>query len=232
MLGACSPGNGEPPRERRGHSPRSRAPLRGPAWLSQAGMLHRGQYPDRGRTWCRRTGGSPLGLSSKTRTRLPGRCRCDECVSGVHRPALGLKGGRRVRQLDVLGDVFGGEERLAGAVRSSDPEPAIGLYGRHDPPVTVLHPPAAASQATIVPPGDHQVAGSSTLALGYLHPRVSHYPGGDPISLRPLVQLGDRRAVAGDHETDLSGLDVASPGSEDGIEQAVPVALDDAAAGP
>ena len=67
----------------------------------------------------------------------------------VYRPALCLVRRRRIGQLDVLGRVVGGEHRLAVSMGSVHGHTAVFVGARHDPPVTVLDPPAAGWRAAV-----------------------------------------------------------------------------------
>ena len=87
---------------------------------------------------------------------------CGACCS-----ALTAIRGRRVGELDVLGDVIGREHDFAASVRTAQRQAPIRVGRTDDPAVTVLHPCPAGRDEPVVVTGHHLVADSRHLPVGY-----------------------------------------------------------------
>ena len=88
-------------------------------------------------------------------------------MSGVCCSALAAVRGRGVSELDVLGDVIGGEYDLAASVRTAQRHAPVGVGGGHHPAVAVLDPGPAGRDEAVVLAGDDLVAYSCRLPVGY-----------------------------------------------------------------
>ena len=80
------------------------------------------------------------------------------------------------------------------------------------PPISVLDPPLLCAQTPIVLSGHHLVADAGVLPAGDVDPRFADLSGRDPICSGATVELGDGRAVAGDHQGGQASVDVGLPG--------------------
>src|ERR1035438_6149106 len=150
-------------------------------------------------------------------------------MRGVCCTTLASISGRGVSELDVVGDVIGGEYRLAATVRTAQRHAPVGVGGGHQPAVAVLNPGPAGRDEPVVLTGDDLVTYSCCLAVSYQQPLFGDRPLPHPIGSGPDVELGDSGRVPGDHQARLAGIDVFLPGGVDGIEQDLPGAFCDAA---
>ena len=96
-----------------------------------------------------------------------GRGRRDHGMGGVDRAALGPVSGGGVAELDVGGDVVGGQDDGAVPAVAPDGHRAVGVGGGDGPAVPVLHPPPAGGQVAVVVSGDDQITDPGGLPTGH-----------------------------------------------------------------
>ena len=88
-------------------------------------------------------------------------------MGGVCCSTLTAIRGRGVSELDVLGDVIGGEQRPRRLRCTAQRHAPVGVGSGNHPAVAVLHPGLAGRDEAVVLTGDDLVADSCCLSISY-----------------------------------------------------------------
>jgi hypothetical protein len=123
-----------------------------------------------------------------------------------------------VAELDVGGDVVGGEDDGSVPAVAADGHRSVGVGGGDGPAVTVLYPPAAGGEEAVVVSGDDQITDPGGLPARHKVAVGSDLAAGQPPGSGALVEVGDGSAIGGDHQAGHTGVGVGFPGLVDGVE--------------
>ena len=143
---------------------------------------------------------------------LPGFVAGDVAVHGVGGDALGGVHGGRVPQLDLPGDVVGGEPDEPAVVEVLHGQPAVAVDPVDGPAVAVLHPVGGAgAQPAVVAAGDDHVAGAGLVPVGQVD-GCCRGAAADVFGAGALVELRGEFAGGGEHQRIQPGVPVGLPG--------------------